>query len=176
MMIFTVLLLGALQTAPDSAFVLQCNLQGIYDEIGVATIGARSASDIDTYQAVFYMPDWVFIDDRGVRRDLAAERARALDARQPRFTTVRHAIRKIETTPDGALVTLNLVTVRTLVDTDGKYGRAGLTHTIAEVTRMRDTWTRSGVTWKLQKREQMGAPHEYVDKMPSEIESPRCPS
>jgi hypothetical protein len=51
----------------------------------------------------------------------------------------------------------------------------GLTHTIAEVTPMRDSWIKDGAVWKLQSRVQLAAPTVFVDKLPPDIENPPCP-
>jgi hypothetical protein len=40
---------------------------------------------------------------------------------------------------------------------------------------MRDHWVRTPTGWKLQSREQIGDPKQYVDRLPSEMDDPKAP-
>jgi len=169
---------GIFQLASQDAFLVHCNLQGMYDEISNATMASRTARDIDMFHTVFYTTDWAFVDADGRRHawdELRAEAIRALD--MPRADAIRQAIQGApRMRPDGAVVLVHAIVIRTVADDEGRYGLRGGSHTLAEVTTFSDTWLGSGDTWKLQRREQVGAPAVYVDKMPPDIENPRCPS
>ena len=169
-------LFGFLQVQNPETFSVRCDLQGMYDEIAQATLESHSTDQIDMYHQVFYTPDWAFVDADGHRHDWPELRRQAVDAlNQPGPTTLRSAILEISVTAESASALIHLISVKTIVDTEGKYGHPGLTHTLADVTPMRDTWIKNGVTWRLRLREQIGATRVLVDKMPPEIDSPRCP-
>ena len=171
-------LIGALQTSASSdAFLARCDLQGLYDEMASAAIASKSARDIDMFHDVFYDASWAFIDAQKQRHDWSEMRQRRIDElQQPLPETIRLAIDSVTTTPTGATALVHLITVRRVTDADGRYGRPGLVHTIAETTPVRDTWIRSGSAWRLRLREQLGAPAVLIDKLPAEIENPRCPT
>jgi hypothetical protein len=175
--ILVLTLIGALHTsAAQDTFSIRCDLQGIYDEMTATTLGSKTAYDIDLFRDVFYTPTWTFIDVNGQRHDWKEMRERRLgDLQHPALTTMRRSIDKLTVTADGATSLIHFITMKNVLDDQGRYGRPGASHTIAEVTSMRDTWVKSGVTWKLDTRQQLSAPKILIDKLPSEIESPRCP-
>jgi len=41
-----------------------------------------------------------------------------------------------------------------------------IAHTITEVTVYRDTWVKAGDEWRLNSREQIGQPKQFIDKDP----------
>ena len=53
---------------PVDNFIVQAELQGLYDEISQATLQFATASDIDEFHEVLYTPDWVFTDPEGHTR------------------------------------------------------------------------------------------------------------
>ena len=55
--------------APPDTFAIQAELQGLYDEISQATLQFATASDVDQFHDVLYMPDWVFVDTTGQTLD-----------------------------------------------------------------------------------------------------------
>jgi len=61
-------------------------------------------------------------------------------------------------------VVVNVVTVRTIVDHDGRYGRPEASHTLTATTPFRDRWVKVSDEWKLKAREQIGASSESVGK------------
>ena len=73
-------------------------------------------------------------------------------------------IGKLEVDSGGATVVVNLTTVRTVVDHEGRYGRPDASHTLTDTTPFRDRWIKVSDEWKLKSREQIGAPSESVDK------------
>ncbi len=171
-------LIGALQTAPlTEAFVVRCDLQAIYDEMASTTLAARSAADVDMFHNVFYTPDWAFIDVDHQRHEWADLRRQEIEAlSRPAPQMFRMAIQTLSTAANGATVVVRVITVKRFTDAEGKYGKPGLEHTIAQITEMRDAWVRDGGLWRMQLREQLAAPRQLVDKMPADIENPRCPT
>jgi osmotically-inducible protein OsmY len=177
MRILMLVMLGLLQSAPQDVFLSRCDLQGVYDEVAQATLASRTAKDIDMFHDVFYTPGWVFIDGEGNRHTWNELRAPTIDAAANQsFTIMRQAIQEITLIPDGATALINFITIRDVVDNDGKYGPIGASHRLAEVTAMRDTWIKTAISWKLQVREQLGGTRVFVDKEPPDIERPRCPT
>jgi hypothetical protein len=171
-------LIGALQTGtlPDG-FVVRCDLQAIYDEMASTTVASRSPADIDMFHSVFYTQDWAFVDADHQRHEWTEVRRQQIDAlQQPALEMFRMAIQTLTQTTNGAAALVHVITVRRFTDVDGKYGKPGLVHTIAEITTMRDTWMQAGSLWRLQLREQLAAPQQLIDKLPPDIESPRCPT
>ncbi len=177
MNVLTAAMLMVLQAGPQSIFSIHCDLQGLYDEMSQATLTSRSAGDVDMFHEVFYTPDWTFVDTEGQRHSWAELRQQAIDALTTRpFTGMHQVIHELTPRADSATVTVNVITVKKITDSEGRYGRAGLAHTIYEITPFRDTWLRAADSWKLQMREQVGSPRTLVDQTPSDLENPRWPS
>ena len=148
-----------------STFDIQTDLQGLYDEISQATLQFSTASDIDEFHDVICTPDWVFVDAAGLKQSWQQARAQAIQAlSQPQPDSINQAIEKISLGSNGATVAATMTTVRTVVDDQGHYGRAGASHTLTETTAFRDNWVRAGDTWKLASRTQLGRPAVTVDK------------
>ena len=170
-------LLAALQANPSQdTFGVSCDLQGLYDEMAQATAVSYTARDVDLYHGVFYTPDWVFVDAQGQRHPWTELRDQTISqAGEHRFDAIYQVLQDATITADGATTTIDYIVVRSIDDRDGKYGKAGAKHTIAEVTALRDTWSKTGVVWRLKMREQLGGTKEYVDKMPPDIAHRRCP-
>ena len=150
---------------PPSTFDVQTELQGLYDEISQATLQFTTQSELDQFHAVLYTPDWAFTDASGHARswaDVREEAFRALSA--PRVDSMTQPIRSLSVDGNGATVVVNLVTVRTLVDSEGRYGHAGDTHTLTDTTPFRDRWIKVSGSWKVKSRQQIGGPTETVDK------------
>jgi hypothetical protein len=168
MTVFLLLWLAGLQSGAPDPFDVQSNLQGIYDELSQATMQFDTPADIDSFHHVFYTPDWVFVDAAGQRHSWAEMREHDVQALSgPRVDSMQQPIRKLSLVPDGATVTTKVTTVRTIVDQEGRYGRKGATHTLTESTVFRDAWVKSGESWKLKSREQVGKPAVSVDHTPS---------
>jgi len=147
-------------------FEIQAELQGLYDEISQATLQFTTQSELDQFDDVLYTPDWSFTDAAGHTRtwpDMREEAFRALSG--PRVDSMIQPIRSVSVDASGgATVVVNLVVVRTLVDSEGKYGRSGETHTLTDTTSFRDRWIKVSGAWKLKSRTQIGGPTELVDK------------
>ena len=150
---------------PVDNFVIQAELQGLYDETSQATLQFVTASDIDEFHAVLCTVDWVFTDLAGHRRPWADMREDAVGAlSEPRLDSMTQTIVKLEVDSLGATAVVNLSTVRTVVDHEGRYGRPDASHTLTHTTPFRDRWIRVSDEWKLKSREQIGAPSESVGK------------
>ena len=153
------------QGAPPDAFEVQGELQGMYDEISQATLQFVTESDVDLFHEVLYTPDWVFVDRAGQKQTWPQVRERAIQALSaPRLNSMIQPIQKLSLVPDGATAVVRVTTVRTIVDTEGRYGRQGASHTLKETTTFRDTWVRVSDAWKQKSREQIGRPTVSVDK------------
>jgi hypothetical protein len=147
--------------APPDLFSLQAELQGLYDEISQATMQFVSVEDADQFHSVLYTPDWVFVDTAGQRQTWTQVRDQVLHA--PQVESAVQPIQKLSLVPGGAVTTVNVSTMRGIVDEEGRYGRKGATHQITETTPFRDTWVQNGDQWKLQSRTQLGPPKIQVD-------------
>jgi hypothetical protein len=151
--------------AAADTFEIQAELQGLYDEISQATLQFTTQSEVDQFHDVLYTPDWSFTDASGHARtwaDVREEAFRALSA--PRVDSMTQPIRKLSIDGNNATVVVDLVTVRTVVDQEGRYGHAGDTHTLTDTTSFRDRWIKVPGGWKLKSRQQIGGPTELVDK------------
>ena len=158
---FTVLQQGT----PRDAFDVQAELQGLYDEVSQATLQFVTESDVDLFHDVLYTPDWVFVDGTGQKQTWSQVRERAIQALSaPPLDSMSQPIQKLSLAADGATVMVNLTTVRTIADAEGRYGRPGASHTLTETTAFRDRWVRVSDEWKLKSREQVGRPTVAVDK------------
>lgn len=150
---------------PPDPFNVQAELQGLYDEISQATLQFVTASDVDLFHTVLSTPDWVFLDATGQKQTWSQVRERAIQALSaPHLDSMRQPIQKLSLAPDGATVVVNVTTVRTIVDAQGRYGRQGASHTLTETTAFRDRWVRVSDDWKLKSREQISGPIVSVDK------------
>jgi len=162
------LLLAAMllqQGTVSDAFHVRGELQGLYDEISQATLQFVTESDVDLFHDVLYTPDWVFVDAKGEKHTWSQMRETAVQALSaPPLTWMNQSIQKMSLASDGAVVLVNLTTVRTIVDAEGRYGRKGASHTLTETTTFRDGWVRASDRWKLKSREQIGRPIVSADK------------
>ena len=73
-------------------------------------------------------------------------------------------IGSITPVPGGVTALVTVAAVRTIVDTEGRYGVRGATHTLTEVTRFDDSWVRAGDSWKMKSREQLGPTKTILDQ------------
>lgn len=151
-------------TASDT-FNVRAELQGLYDEISQATLQFVTESDVDLFHDVLYTPDWVFVDATGQKQTWPQVREREVQALSaPPLSSMNQSIQKLSLAPDGATVVVNLTTVRSVVDAEGRYGRKGASHTLTETTAFRDVWLKASDKWKLKSREQIGQPIVSVDR------------
>jgi hypothetical protein len=143
-------------------FDMQVELQGIYDEISEIYVPALTDKDINVFYDVVYTPDWVFVDAAGGRLTRAELTAR--DAQAPEPESVIWRIEKLSLVRDGVTAVITAITVHKFVDTQGRYGAPGTSHTRTEITRYRDRWVRVADGWKMKWREQAGPTKTVLDK------------
>jgi hypothetical protein len=145
-----------------STFVTEMELQGIYDEISEISVPALTAEDMSTLLDVVYTPDWVLVDSAGRRLSLADLSAR--DATSPEPDAVIERIERV--LPGAGFVTTHIaaISVHSFVDTTGRYGPPGATHTLTEITPYRDRWVRISGEWRMKSREQAGRTKTALDK------------
>jgi hypothetical protein len=167
----TVALLAALTPAlrvvspARDTFVVQAELQSLYDEESAAALQFFTTQDIDDFHGVFCTEGWFFLDSAGQRHawsEMRGQAARLLA--EPRATSISQPISKISLTRDGAVALVIVTTVHDVVDDEGRYGRKGARHTLTESTRYRDAWVQVGDGWKQQSREQLGRASQRMDE------------
>ena len=101
---------------PADNFLVQAELQGLYDESSQATLQFVSASDVDEFHAVLCTADWIFTDLAGHPRtwtEMRPDAVRALS--EPRLDAMTQTIVTLSVDAGGATVVVNLSTVRTVV-------------------------------------------------------------
>jgi hypothetical protein len=82
----------------------------------------------------------------------------------PHPDSVTQPIEKLSRSAEGVTDIVQVITVRTIVDHEGRYGRPDASHKLTETTTFRDRWVRVSDHWKLKSREQIGGPSESVDQ------------
>ena len=154
-----------LQAGSPDLFSVQTDLQGLYDEISQASQQFLTESDVDDFHDVLFTPDWVIVDAGGRRRtwaEVREQQIRALDVL--RRDPMVQSIQKLTLMPGGATALVNVTTVHSIVDADGRYGPKDAPHTLTETTPFRDTWVAIGDRWKVKSRQQTGPAKVLVDK------------
>jgi hypothetical protein len=147
-----------------NTFVVQAELQGLYDEESAAALQFFTTQDIDDFHGIFCTENWFFLDAAGKRHswsDMRGEAAKLLT--EPRASSISQPISKVSLDRDRVIALVTATTVRDVVDDEGRYGRKGARHVLSESTRYRDTWVQVGDGWKQQSREQIGRASERVD-------------
>ena|ERR1700722_8575390 len=147
--------------APPDLFLVQTDLQGLYDELSQASLQFVTPADADQFHEVLFTPDWTFVDAAGQSHTWPEMRDQILHA--PPVTAATQPIQKVTLQPGGATVTVNEIRTRPFVDADGKYGKKGASHMMTTTTPFRDTWVQIGEQWKLKSRQQIGQPKQQVD-------------
>jgi len=167
----TVALLAAMAPAVRAAspasnpFVVQAELQGLYDEESAAALQFFTTQDIDDFHGVFCTENWFFLDAAGQRHAWSEMRGQAATLlAEPRATSISQPISKVSLNREGAVALVTRTTVHDVIDDEGRYGRKGARHTLTESTRYKDTWVQVGDGWKQQSREQLGQPSQRVDE------------
>lgn len=155
-------------SAPDNPtevkFNIRTDLQGIYDEVSQVEIPFGGGAQ-DVYASVFFAPDWTFVDLAGNRHGWAEKRALDLSERlaTPWDSRIQR-IRSLEILPDGASTVVYVTTSRSIVDTEGRYGRKGVCRRLREEAVYSDKWVKVADKWKMASREQTSPSKVAVDK------------
>jgi len=146
-----------LSSTPQDLFLVQSDLQALYDEINQDSLAFLQPSDVDLFHAVRFTDDWTFVDAQGQRHPWSEMRQAALD-RLENEEWSNAAIQKLVSYKDNTAVVLVNVTVVKKSSTENPTGQKDTLAQTAEVTTYRDTWVHAGDAWKLRMREQIGAP------------------
>jgi len=150
--------------SPDP-FLVQAAIQGLYAEISQASLQFLTEADVDDFHDILYTPDWTVTDTMGRQHTWMELRAQAIEALQaPHRDPIVQSIQKLTLAPGTASALVNVTIVRSITDTEGKYGKKGDPHTLTETTTFRDTWVSVGDRWKMKGRQQVGQPRVAVDK------------
>jgi hypothetical protein len=138
------------------AFIAQAQFQALYEEIAEAIMHATPADQgVEALRSVLYTPDWEFIDASGQHQSWQqASAASASAAHAIPFDVIRHAIQKLAITGDEATVVVKITveTEQAKVDVSA----TKMPHPRDQTMTFRDKWVRSGDTWKMKSREQVG--------------------
>ena len=133
----TLFVLAAALSQPPTVDVaaVQTEIQGLYEDIRQMKQQSETALDVDDLHDVLYTPDWTFVDKSGQSHSWT-------NVRQQQIAALAHKpaesfyqpIRKLSVSSDGGTA---LVTI----------AENGTTY--------KDTWVKSGESWKMKMRQQL---------------------
>ena len=133
----TILLLAAVlgQSPKDDLFSTQADIQGLYEDIRQMQAQSTTATDLDTLDDVLYTQDWAFVDKNGQSHSWTAIRQTQVDALAHKADDAFYQpIKKMSVSSDGQTATVTIVENKTTY---------------------KDTWVRSGESWKMKARQQL---------------------
>jgi len=133
----TILMLTAVlsQSQRIDLFSTQADIQGLYEDIRQTWSQSTTASDLDALHDVLYTKDWTFVDKSGQSHSWTDMRGKQIDALAHHSGDVFYQpIKKLSLSSDGETATVTIV----------EYG-----------TTYKDTWVRSGESWKMKTRQQL---------------------
>jgi hypothetical protein len=123
------------QSTPVDLAATQSDIQGIYEVIRQTRAQALNPTDIDDLHATLYAPGWTFVDKSGQRHTWPEMRQAEVDALAHKPPEAWYQpIRKMTLSSDGCTATVTIVENKTT---------------------FRDTWTKSGESWKMTARQQL---------------------
>ena len=129
------------------------------------TMSFETPADVDRLLAVLYTADYTQVDEKGRHSSQSEVRDESIRVfQQSPFDWMAQAIRKVSPTPEGARTLVDVTVERRVTDTEGRYGPAGRTPTMTEVTRFQDEWIKTENAWKLKMRQQLGPAKVFVDR------------
>jgi SnoaL-like domain len=155
-------LVAASESSSPEAFDALMEVQALYDEISQVDVPFVTPEDFEQFHAVIYTPDFVYVDASGRKQTWADLHAPAAESGPPDSMVQR--VDRLSLTPDGATTIVTVTTIRTAVDTAGKNGRPGASHTLTETDVYRDSWVRDSDGWRLKSREQLRPSRVAVDR------------
>ncbi len=155
-------LLTKMHVPAGPTFDTQVELQAMYDEISETYGPGMTANDFNMFDDVVYTSDWTFVDQSG--RHLTLSQVNERDAKSPEPDSVIERIEKLSVAAGGVTTLVTSISVHSFVDTAGRYGRAGASHTMSEITPYRDQWVRTTGGWKMRMRTQVGSTRTVIDK------------
>ena len=148
-----------LSGTPQDLFLVQSDLQALYDEINQDSLAFLQPSDLDLFHAVRFTDDWTFVDAQGQRHSWSDMRQAALDRFENEEWSNAAIQKLVSYKDDTAVVLVNVTVVKKSAKADSPTGgQKDAVPQTAAVTTYRDTWVHAGDTWKLRMREQIGAP------------------
>jgi hypothetical protein len=121
-------------------------------------------ADVDLFHNVLYTPDWVFVAATGQKQTWPEVREHAIQAPSGPPDSMIQRIQKLSLVPDGATSVVNVTTIRTTVDAEGRYGRPDASHTLTETTLYRDSWAKVSDEWKPKSRIQLSRQTVSADR------------
>ena len=133
----TILVLTAAlsQSAKIDQFSTQADIQGLYEDIRQMQSQSTTATDVDTLHDVLYTQDWTFVDKSGQSHPWTEMRLKLIDALAHKpVDAFYQPIKKMSVSSDGRTATVTIVENKTTY---------------------RDTWVKSGESWKMKTRQQL---------------------
>ena len=133
----TILALTAVfaQSPKVDLFSTQADIQGLYEDIRQMKAQSTTAVDVDTLHDVLYTDDWTFVDKSGQSHSWMEMRQKQVDALANKSDDAYYQpIKKMSVSADGQTATVTIVENKTTY---------------------RDTWVKSGESWKMKTRQQL---------------------
>jgi len=123
------------QSQKIDLFSTQADIQGLYEDIRQMQAQSTTAADVDALHDVLYTQDWTFVDKSGQSHSWSELRRQQIDALAHRSADAFYQpIKKMSVSSDGQTATVTI-------------GENGATY--------KDTWVRSGESWKMKARQQI---------------------
>jgi hypothetical protein len=133
----TILMLAAalFQSPKIDLFSTQADIQGLYEDIRQMESQSTTATDVDILHDVLYTQDWTFVDKDGQSHSWTEMRQKEIDALAHKpVDSFYQPIKKMSVSPDGRTATVTIV---------------------ENQTTYKDTWVKSGESWKMKTRQQL---------------------
>jgi hypothetical protein len=134
----TILMLTAVlaqQSQKVDVFSTQADIQGLYEDIRQMQAQSTTPGDVDTLHDVLYTQDWTFVDKSGQSHSWTDVRQKQVDALGHKTDDAYYQpIKKLSVSADGQTATVTIVENKTTY---------------------KDTWVRSGESWKMKTRQQL---------------------
>jgi len=133
----TIFMLAAVlsQSPKVDVFSTQADIQGLYEDIRQMQAQSTTPTDVDTLHDVLYTQDWTFVDKSGQSHSWTEMRQKLIDALAHKTDDAYYQpIKKMSVSTDGQTATVTIVENKTTY---------------------KDTWVRSGESWKMKTRQQL---------------------
>jgi hypothetical protein len=113
----------------------QADIQGLYEDIRQTQAQSATPADVDILHGVLYTRDWTFVDKSGQSHSWTEMRQKQVDALAHKSGDAFYEpIKKMSVSSDGQTATVTIV-------------ENGTTY--------KDTWVRSGESWRMKTRQQL---------------------
>lgn len=123
------------QSPKVDLFSTQADIQGLYEDIRQMQAQSTTPTDVDTLHDVLYTQDWTFVDKSGQSHSWTEMRQKQIDALVHKTDDAYYQpIKKLSVSSDGQTATVTIVENKTT---------------------FKDTWVRSGESWKMKTRQQL---------------------